>query len=707
MAFAFFRRRQKMVIIIMVVLMVAFLIGFRGFEIIFDRKIEKQSIGETRHGSIRYADIYSAEHDLNILANIGLARPMGQSYSYVPGSIEFQMITSRNNDPARTYAMLVQEAQSAKLIINDDDVNSFLASMDIASTLRDSADWLKAMLQAQRITEDQFRNIVKRWLAVQRLYANNVINLPPSEQIIMVVARDYLEQMKLRILKFDAEDYLEQVDRPITTQQVQETYDKYASTPKGQFSDDNPFGLGYLVPDAVQVSYMFMPQQAYVRGFRPALDDIKKYYDENPQEFTITGEDEEESSVKPFAEVREQIAETLAQDAVMGATDLLTSRMNDLAAGYDPQSEMNVHEWVRSRMIRSADDTLNKRLAVVNIVDQPLHETVDILRRAARIQGIAFPYDDSPNRLDPDVLVTVQGTNITLRDALDQVRNYVQWPQIEWGMIDGVDGVLFPVGGEGAGNFNPIIVAQTDLMNINQVYEHNILANAYAPDRRSDLAMAAFSAEGLANRYDQLPPMMVGSDGQVMLVNGPSNGRILWRLVDARPAHKPQLDDVYDQIVKDLKLIEAYDIAKVESYKIETIENFDSAIESPDARHIETQFFTRSNVMSSGGPIELELNLPPVPQVREEFLDVAWELVPASPDDADEPSTIVPFELPSNRQVIIMQRIDFKPMTKSDFEGRYRDMVYRELSQQSLMASLQWFGANMVQQRLDWQPKLD
>src|SRR5690554_5472185 len=104
MAFAFFRRRQKMVIIIMVVLMVAFLIGFRGFEIIFDRKIEKQSIGETRHGSIRYADIYSAEHDLNILANIGLARPMGQSYSYVPGSIEFQMITSRNNDPARTYA---------------------------------------------------------------------------------------------------------------------------------------------------------------------------------------------------------------------------------------------------------------------------------------------------------------------------------------------------------------------------------------------------------------------------------------------------------------------------------------------------------------------------------------------------------------------------------------------------------------------------
>lgn len=212
MAFAFFRRRQKMVIIIMVVLMVAFLIGFRGFEIIFDRKIKKQSIGETRHGSIRYADIYSAEHDLNILANIGLARPMGQSYSYVPGSIEFQMITSRNNDPARTYAMLVQEAQSAKLIINDDDVNSFLASMDIASTLRDSADWLKAMLQAQRITEEQFRNIVKRWLAVQRLYANNVINLPPSEQIIMVVARDYLEQMKLRILKFDAEDYLEQVD---------------------------------------------------------------------------------------------------------------------------------------------------------------------------------------------------------------------------------------------------------------------------------------------------------------------------------------------------------------------------------------------------------------------------------------------------------------------------------------------------------------
>ena len=41
MAFAFFRRRQKMVIIIMVVLMVAFLIGFKGFESILERRVER------------------------------------------------------------------------------------------------------------------------------------------------------------------------------------------------------------------------------------------------------------------------------------------------------------------------------------------------------------------------------------------------------------------------------------------------------------------------------------------------------------------------------------------------------------------------------------------------------------------------------------------------------------------------------------------
>ena len=41
MAFGFFRRRQKMVIIIMVVLMVSFLVGIQGFNMLFGSKPEK------------------------------------------------------------------------------------------------------------------------------------------------------------------------------------------------------------------------------------------------------------------------------------------------------------------------------------------------------------------------------------------------------------------------------------------------------------------------------------------------------------------------------------------------------------------------------------------------------------------------------------------------------------------------------------------
>ena len=72
MAFAFFRRRQKMVIIIMAVLMVSFLIGFQGFQTLFAKKPGERVLGRTTQGEIRVRDTEMARSDLDVVSMTGL-----------------------------------------------------------------------------------------------------------------------------------------------------------------------------------------------------------------------------------------------------------------------------------------------------------------------------------------------------------------------------------------------------------------------------------------------------------------------------------------------------------------------------------------------------------------------------------------------------------------------------------------------------------
>ena len=703
MAFAFFRRRQKMVTIIMVVLMVAFLIGFKGFESILERRVEREPVGQTRYGTIRVGDIRVAQNDLQLLGNLGL-QPTDR-YSLRPGTFEFQMIASQGNESSRVYAMLVQEARSADLQITREDINSFLASLDLGASQSEWSDSLRAMLRHYRMTEGEFHDAIERWLSVQRLYANNVLNMPPSEEAVKVLARDYLEKIKLRVLRIDAAKHLDKVVKPITADQIREAYDRFAELPAGIPTDDNPYALGYLVPDQVRISYMFMPYKAYLRAARPPLAEVKKHYDNNQQQYTAEkpAATETQPAPLPFAEVREEIAEELAQQKAAAMMDTLTGKIGDLLEKYPAGASESVHQWVKSQIIKDAAPLLATRLAVVNIQNMPLHEAIDTIRKSARIKGIAFPYGDSPNHLDPDILVTVQGTNITLGEALEQLRSFAKWPQIEWGIIDGIDGVLFATGGEGAGNFVPLVAQTSDLMNVEQLYDHGLLGSTMAGDQRTDLGTWAFSAEGLVNRVPDMPAMKPNQDGQVMVVRGANAGNLMWRLLEALPAHKPELDQVHQKIVEDLRLIEAFDIAKIEALKIEKVEDFEAAIAAPDADKFETDLISRRSLtdvrqMQQGG-----LDLPPSVKVREDFIEAAWRLAPSSPDEALQPSTFERFELPSRKQVLLMQRVDFQPLRKSDFDGMYRDMVRRELAQQSFLASLQWFSANMVHQRVNWQ----
>ncbi|MFW6065737.1 MAG: hypothetical protein ACOC9S_02860, partial [Planctomycetota bacterium] len=60
MAFAFFRRRQKLVIIIMAVLMVAFLVGFQGLQQLVSGNRGERTLGTSRWGELVNRDLERA-----------------------------------------------------------------------------------------------------------------------------------------------------------------------------------------------------------------------------------------------------------------------------------------------------------------------------------------------------------------------------------------------------------------------------------------------------------------------------------------------------------------------------------------------------------------------------------------------------------------------------------------------------------------------
>ena len=131
MAFAFFRRRQKLVVIIMAVLMISFLVGFQGFQLIFSRNPAKRVLGSTTVGEIKVGDVNAARADVDMLAELGLGRPNPMT-GPTPHDQAFAMLQANEGNVVPVYALLLQEAAHSGAAVLDQEIDSFFASQGYA-----------------------------------------------------------------------------------------------------------------------------------------------------------------------------------------------------------------------------------------------------------------------------------------------------------------------------------------------------------------------------------------------------------------------------------------------------------------------------------------------------------------------------------------------------------------------------------------------
>ena len=118
MAFGFFRRRQKMVIIIMVVLMVSFLVGYQGFELIFHPNRDPV-IGRMGDEKITHSMLVAADTDVRTMEKL-VQRSARLQAAFSP----LMRDNRGEHDSALAFALLLTEAQKAKVRGSDSEVEA-------------------------------------------------------------------------------------------------------------------------------------------------------------------------------------------------------------------------------------------------------------------------------------------------------------------------------------------------------------------------------------------------------------------------------------------------------------------------------------------------------------------------------------------------------------------------------------------------------
>jgi len=722
MALGFFRRRQKMVIIIMVVLMVSFLVGFAGFSMLLQPNPNKAELADTRLGPVTRGELLMSSADTDILGALGFCNNLYRAQQWPKEIAYIQFTRGAANGPAMPFALLLKEAQASGGIVVTEEVDEFFRALgyadpstykSVVSSLRSSRSW----------TERAIRQAVSNWLRIYKAYTlATVKNCPPSETELQVTYRDVKEEIDLRVVRLKAADFVKDVPNP-KPDVIQKQFDTYRPVYPGQSHQPLDMGFGYRQLGRAQAQYLLARGEVVGRVAEPSFDELVDYYHHNKSEFykevPVNLETAPADAPVPtvrvplsFAEAKQQVIEHLSESTVSGRMDELVglvqkSLTRNLAAGVDPNK---VYAKIVDELTGPADAMLAKPLTGLKIENLPLDRAIKRLAGAAEISGICFPWGThGAQTLLPSVKVTLTG-DMTVRGALDDICRQVKFPRLEWATCLGFANVLFSVERVGQGmDFFPIKAAQTGLWTRRQFSEDPVLGFCVAnPSGQGEsFAQAIFSAKGLNSGPGATAMVELGGQGLRMYMLGDSPGQLLWRLIGVAPAHEPHImtPEIRRQVVSDLKLAAAMKLAAKTAETIRDaakIIGLATAAERKKVDAFTTGLFPRRmlNMSWSAVPKLDELD---TQALLAYFTPRAFELMPEDLDAnaASQPKAVGVVGIPAKAEVLVLERNDYHPVLKHEYEDTWRLEVARFLNIQRNVGMMgAWFNDKNIRIRM-------
>ncbi|MHC4294202.1 MAG: hypothetical protein ACYSTL_01305 [Planctomycetota bacterium] len=750
MAFKFFRRRQKLVVIIMAALMVSFLIGSWGINMLFERDPDKVVVGTTRWGKLKMVDIREAHSDLLLLTEYLKLGDVKAQGAYNITDQEFAIL-ALSTAPELTYALLLKEARSSDVVIEKVEVDNFFAQFAIPIGSDKYRSMITALKLRTKVPAERLHEAVARWLQIFRTYSTSQTEILPSEREVRRVYRDLAELIDVRVAAVKAAKLLDDVPEP-EEQDILQQFEQFKSVSPGEYLTVDSFGFGYLQPNRVRILYLFVDQSVIERVAIPGDDAVRRYFRAHRHEFvrkipvpsaptTQTATQPAEIRIEPmkFSEVKEQIVQRLTEQAVLNRMEEVLSRAEMLLREYEKTdvTDLNAYEWVKDSMTQSATELLNRKLGVVAITNERLDKAMQILAESAKLQMICYPFGETDaGVIDPSVRVALNARDISLGDALKEISKQAKLPEVNWVTCEGFDNVLFVE--NGATRVFPISVGQTQLVNIEDLFGDELLGNSFTPAGQP-LPQIAFQTDAFSEGGAAV--VTLNEDAPRMVLGGAQRGRLLWRLIEAVPSQAAEspTGKLREQVIEDIKMERAFRRAVARAGELIVAAEKDGLEKAADAMKLEssrTGLFARKQTLTAAQrlgalkargmitevealrqlvieqPIRYVWSLVPgvtlaSEELRKRFVETAFSLAPedVEPKEGGDPypqttPALGIVEAPATREVLVLERANFHPVVMSDYEQRGRERVVMWLRMlRSWEIRKTWFGQGDVEKR--------
>ncbi len=760
MAFAFFRRHQKGIMIIMVLLMFSFLVGYQGLSYIMSWTRGGGSgggLGESKlYGTVSSKNWHQSRVEMDSLlryTGLGAGRTDADGRPLPPASREFATIQARCGDDAvMMYELLKREAAKNSPAVSTQEVMTYLKSIGISD-----ARWASirnTLLSSDKApTESQLLAMLTNWKRVLDYYNKSKAVTPVSPETLKIHFRDLNEKINLRIVKLPIQDYVD-AKAVVSDKQIKDQFEKYKAIAPvenpDRLTEENPMGFGYKVPAKVQVAYLMVDIDAVTRGTVVVPADARTYWREHKAEFTrevpikpVAGDKAAttQADTKPKTKTVEKTIdeawqEVLAQKKPLVVKQILGVYVQKIqiavgkTAAEDISGDRTVYETVVSMMTQSADEALAvviDKKVIAAIRNQPLDKAMEKLAKAAELQAIVYPWDTNGRfKVKKDVAVPAAlkaDKDMPLGVVLDKITKLVFGeikadkaaagkPAIKWAMCEGIDGVVFPVGGSLEMNLFPLKTGKTELLDGKTLLATPIVGTAVA--RRGSLAASAFTSKpfGLDSKYSS--GMEIGKPGQMMQVMESRQSRnaiglLLWNLVKVELSHAAGeiTPGIKDRIVRDVRLQNALNgaakkaaeellalaktkglltAAKTMKLKAETSELFTRKSEVDPRMYLYQMVMSRQVDMATAmEQIFLVPQMDVLPsQIKgvqgpsmavSKLRDKAFEMVPADinkPVDTSKPGPVAVVPAASARAIYVIERIGYLPAVAAEFTQEWR-----------------------------------
>ena len=243
-------------------------------------------------------------------------------------------IQLNNTTPEIYWLLLNAEANNAGCTIAPSDAKIIVDQIIPYITQgRPASQLIRSLISEHRLTEEQIYNTFAKLIAIEK-YVDMVTTSEDVtiDQVRALLARN-MEKISAELIKIDANISSSRLTEP-TDKKIDEYFQKYKAILPAEISAENPFGFGYKLPASVELEYLIVKTQDVEKLIeKPTNEELEEYYQYNSslftyQEPTDPGDPESEKITKTrdYAQVMGQIQTKIIQERAARRANMI---MND------------------------------------------------------------------------------------------------------------------------------------------------------------------------------------------------------------------------------------------------------------------------------------------------------------------------------------------------------------------------------------------